>query len=238
MKEGFLEFSIVIPAHNEENYIKETLTHLKEIGYRDDAYEVIVVENGSNDKTLEVAKTFESNNFKIFSIEEKGVSKARNFGARNIKETTDWIIFLDADTHLKKGFLDELNAFLLKSQKLNYVVGTTSLKPIKNSLYANAWFKFYDIAHIILHASLSIQIVKKDIFYKVWYDENLQYTEDWKMMKEAERFGRFFFLFTDKVYASTRRFDKVGYFKQLILFAYWGILPEKYKRKVNYEVIR
>jgi glycosyltransferase involved in cell wall biosynthesis len=234
----YIKFSIVIPAHNEEKYIEETLQHLKDVGYPKDYYEVIVVENGSQDKTYEVAKKFEGENFKIFSIDKKGVSIARNFGAKQISKDSDWIIFLDADTHLKNGFLDDLNTYIQKNESKNIVVGTTSLTPLGNSLYAKLWFRFYDIAHILLHASLSIQIVRKDVFYKVWYDENLQYTEDWKMMKNAERFGRFFFMWTDKVYTSTRRFDSVGYFKQLILFIYWGILPEKYKRKVNYEVIR
>ncbi|MCI4462688.1 MAG: glycosyltransferase [Caldisericum sp.] len=234
----YIKFSIVIPAHNEEKYIEETLKHLKDVGYPKDYYEVIVVENGSQDKTYEVAKKFEGENFKIFSIDKKGVSIARNFGAKQISKDSDWIIFLDADTHLKNGFLDDLNTYIQKNESKNIVVGTTSLTPLSNSFYAKLWFRFYDIAHILLHASLSIQIVRKDVFYKVWYDENLQYTEDWKMMKNAERFGRFFFMWTDKVYTSTRRFDSVGYFKQLILFIYWGILPEKYKRKVNYEVIR
>ncbi|MGB9793438.1 glycosyltransferase family 2 protein [Caldisericum exile] len=233
-----LKFSIVIPAHNEEKYIEETLKHLKEIGYPNDFYEVVVVENGSSDKTYEISKKYECENFKVFSIDKKGVSVARNFGAKKIKENSDWLIFLDADTHLKKGFLDDLNDFLIKNSSKNYVVGTTSLLPQKNSLYAKFWFKFYDISHILLHASLSIQIVRKDVFYKVWYDENLQYTEDWKMMKSAEKFGKFFFIWTNKVYTSTRRFDSVGYIKQLMLFIYWGILPERYKRKVNYEVIR
>lgn len=231
-----IQFSIVIPAHNEEKYIEETLRHLSEIGYPADCYEVIVVENGSTDKTLERAKKFESSNFKIYSIKEKGVSIARNFGAKKIKDGCDWIIFLDADTLLKNGFLNDLNVFLNKAQ--NVVVGTTTLLPTNNSLYAKLWFKFYDLMHIILHASLSIQIVKKEVFYKVWYDETLQYTEDWKMIKMAEKYGRFFLFKTKKVYASTRRFEAVGWFRQLFLFAFWGILPEKYKKKVDYEVIR
>jgi len=233
-----LKFSIIIPAHNEENYIEETLEHLKNIGYNRNYYEVIVVENGSTDKTFEVTKKFEGENFKVFSIEKIGVSAARNFGAKQISKDSQWLIFLDADTHLKNGFLDDLKDYILKNTNKNIVVGTTSLIPINGSPYAKLWFRFYDIAHILLHASLSIQIVRKDVFCKVWYDENLQYTEDWKMMKSAEHFGRFFFMWTDKVHTSTRRFDAVGYVKQLFLFIYWGILPEKCKRKVKYEAIR
>jgi len=231
-------FSIVIPAHNEEKYIEKTLKHLKEIGYPKENYEVIVVENGSTDNTYELAKKFEGENFRVFSIPAKGVSFARNFGAKQVSEKFNWIIFLDADTILKKGFLDDLNEFLKLNESKNLSVGTTSLLPDKNSKYAYLWFKFYDIAHLILHASLSIQIVRKDVFYKVWYDETLQYTEDWKMMKNAEKFGKFFFMWTNKVITSTRRFDSVGWFRQLWFFVFWGIMPEKYKKKVNYEVIR
>jgi len=46
----FLFFSIVIPAHNEAGYIDHTLRSLKTIAYPKDRYEVIIVENGFNEK--------------------------------------------------------------------------------------------------------------------------------------------------------------------------------------------
>src|SRR3989344_7672697 len=92
-------FSIIVPAHNEEKLIAETLTHLTALQYPKDRYEVIVVENGSTDKTFEIARRFEAPNFKILRS-DKGVSRARNYGVMQTRLDRDWYLFLDADTFL------------------------------------------------------------------------------------------------------------------------------------------
>lgn len=50
--------SVVIPAYNEENYLTPCLKALKEQEYPKEKFEVIVVDNGSGDKTSEIAKNF------------------------------------------------------------------------------------------------------------------------------------------------------------------------------------
>jgi len=52
--------------------------------------EIIIVENGSTDKTLEIAKSYEKNSFKVY-VSEKGVSKAKNFGISKAAEKSDWV---------------------------------------------------------------------------------------------------------------------------------------------------
>ena len=120
-------FSIVIPAYNEERLIEKTLSHLKNIRYPAAAYEVVVVENGSTDSTLEKAKKFESANFTVFHSEEKGVSRARNFGGARCSPKAEWLLILDADTFLEESFLDELNAYLESHPGAGY--GTTTIRP-------------------------------------------------------------------------------------------------------------
>ena len=56
-----LFFSIIIPSHNEEKYITQTLEHIKALDYPKDKLEVFVIENGSSDNTYFVAKNFENN---------------------------------------------------------------------------------------------------------------------------------------------------------------------------------
>lgn len=232
--ENYIFFSIIIPACNEERYIGKTLKHLKELNYPQDKFEVIVVENGSSDRTYEIAKTFSF--AKTYSIDSLGVSKAKNFGASKISKNSEWIIFLDADTILKKDFLIELNEFIKNHEGVVNIA--TSLKPLSNSFKAKAWFDFYNFGRFVVQGSMSIQIVKVDVFNKIKFDENLTFNEDLTLIKKSKRFGKFAFLWTENVYTSTRRFDKVGYLKQFLLWVWWNIIPERYRREVKYEIIR
>ena len=238
MNQKQLFFSIVIPAHNEEKYLPETINCINDLNYPKDKYEVIIVENGSTDKTWEIMKRMESGNIKVFDSIDKGVSKARNFGISKIGPESEWVVFLDADTILKTEFLNDLNNYLQANQNKNYAVGTTSLLPSPDSRKARIWFAFYDICHKLFKVTYSIQIYKRSILNDIKYDESMTRGEDLKLLKEALKFGRFFFLKTPTVYTSTRRFEQVGWWK---LFVNWTILanlPYSIQKKFDYEVTR
>ncbi len=238
MNQNKLFFSIVIPAHNEEKYIEETLINIKNLNYPADNFETIVVENGSTDKTTEVAKKFESLNIKIFSSTEKGVSKARNFGARQISPKSEWTVFLDADTILKAEFLNDLNDYLQKNITKNYSVGTTTLLPSPDSRKARLWFAFYDIGHKIFKVSSSIQIIKTSVLKTVEYDEVMARGEDIKIIKGSLKYGKFFIFKTKTVYTSTRRFEQVGWWKLLFNWTILASMPISVQKKFDYEIVR
>ena len=85
--------SIIIPAHNEEKYIKNTLeaaVHQSFPSY----FEVIVVDNASTDNTFKVANSFE--NVKVVREEKKGVQFARERGRHEAKG--EILAYLDADS--------------------------------------------------------------------------------------------------------------------------------------------
>jgi glycosyltransferase involved in cell wall biosynthesis len=228
-------FSIVIPAHNEEKCITNTLEHALSLKYSRKKFEIIIVENGSNDKTLNIAKSFSRKNVRVYSIKERGVSRARNFGAT--KARFEWLIFLDADTLLKADFLNELNAFLLKKGK-EHIIGTTELVPSNRALNHLLWFGYHNLIHRIFNISSSIQIARRDIFNKIKYDERLNFTEDLKLNKEMMKYGKFFFVPTKNVITSTRRTEKVGNFNQILKWTAQSFMPYKAKIKRDYEVIR
>ena len=92
MEQKQLFFSIIIPAHNEELYITDTLRNIFGLNYPANKFEVCVVENGSTDKTFELAKKYETENTQICSSPEKGVSKARNFGINKINFCLEWTV--------------------------------------------------------------------------------------------------------------------------------------------------
>ncbi|MFA6227239.1 MAG: glycosyltransferase family A protein [Candidatus Paceibacterota bacterium] len=238
MEQKQLFFSIIIPAHNEEKYITETLTNIRDLDYPAERFEVFVIENGSNDKTYEVAGKNKGQNIEVFSSPIKGVSSARNFGIRKIRRDSDWTIFLDADTLLKSGFLRDLNISLQRHQDKNFVVGTTSLEPLPETKTAKRWFVFWDICHKLFKVSYSIQIIKSSLLGNIKYDESLEMGEDLKIIKEARRFGKFFFFKTSDVHTSIRRFEQVGWWK---IFFQWTIvanLPHFLQKKAVYKVTR
>src|SRR5664280_3724401 len=94
-----LFFSVIIPAHNEEAYVGKVLTSLKDINYSRDKFEVIVVENGSTDRTNDIIREYAPASFKVVRIAEPGVSRAKNKGIDLISQLSDWAIMLDADTY-------------------------------------------------------------------------------------------------------------------------------------------
>jgi len=230
--------SIIIPAHNEEKYIRETLSHIQHLSYPKASFEVIVIENGSTDNTYAAAKEFEDKNIKVLTSKEKGVSKAKNLGIKHISDRSEWIIFLDADTILKPDFLSDLRKYL--SQKgNNYVIGTTSVKPLENKdWYAKVWMQLYDLGHKYTKTSFAIQIMKTLLKEKVEFHEGMSLAEDLKLIEDCLNYGKFFYFDTNHVLTSTRRFEKIGWIKLFIRWNYDGLLYKFRREKPDYPVIR
>ena len=84
--------SVIIPAYNAERYIADTVRSALDQTYRD--LEVIVIDDGSRDRTLEELDQFGSR-IRVHQQANAGVSRARNHGAR--LATGEWVAFLDAD---------------------------------------------------------------------------------------------------------------------------------------------
>jgi len=85
--------SIIIPVYNAEAYIEETIQSAINQTWQNK--ELIIIDDGSTDNSLKIAKKFQSDNVKIFSQPNKGASAARNLGLNYSKG--DFIQFLDAD---------------------------------------------------------------------------------------------------------------------------------------------
>jgi len=90
--------SILIPVYNAEQWIAETLESA--LGQSWKNLEVIVVDDGSTDKSIVIIKRFKDPRLKVFQQENKGGSAARNYAFDN--STGKYIQFLDADDQLDK----------------------------------------------------------------------------------------------------------------------------------------
>lgn len=94
--------SIVVPALNEEKYLSKCLESLKNQDYKG-KYEIIVVDNGSTDNTVKIAK---KHGVKVVSCPKKGVVYARNLGANVC--SGDIIVQADADAVYPRNWLTRI----------------------------------------------------------------------------------------------------------------------------------
>jgi glycosyltransferase involved in cell wall biosynthesis len=87
--------SVIIPAYNAERFIGRTLSSALNQTFKD--IEVIVVNDGSTDKTQLIVENFAVNDrrVRLFNTINRGVAMARNFGIENARGT--YVAFLDAD---------------------------------------------------------------------------------------------------------------------------------------------
>ena len=94
-----VKISVVLITHNEESNLGRTLESVKPL-VRDGQGEIIVVDSGSTDRTVEIAKSFGA---KVFVEPWKGYAAQKNSAIE--KAAGDWILSLDADEELSGGAL-------------------------------------------------------------------------------------------------------------------------------------
>jgi len=97
-----MQLSIVIITFNEEANLARTLESVKPL-VADGKGEIIVVDSGSTDRTVEIAKSFDA---KVFVEEWKGYAAQKNSALD--KATGDWILSLDADEETDSELITEL----------------------------------------------------------------------------------------------------------------------------------
>jgi len=123
--------SIVIPAYNEERYLAKCLKSLKEQDYQGQ-YEIIVVDNGSDDSTSQVARDFEC---KVVFCPKRGVVYARETGLK--ASSGEIIVQADADTVYPSNWLSRIAKHFSSHPELVAVSGDVSYASCP--LWARPW---------------------------------------------------------------------------------------------------
>ena len=106
-----MKLSIIVPVYNLENYISRTLDSLLAIRFSHD-YEIIVVNDGSTDASEAIIRDYQQKTDKIrlFTIENGGVSNARNVGIGYARG--QYITFMDGDDTVEPDFYERAVAEL------------------------------------------------------------------------------------------------------------------------------
>lgn len=203
--------SIIVPVLNEEKILESTLKNIKKQTYKN--YELIVVDNGSTDKSVEIAKKFAD---KLLFEEKKGSINAMVKGFENAEG--DILVTCDADSLYPKNYLKKIVNTFCKNENIVAIYGP--FKFIENGKISNffVWLgyvisdffsKIFTKTYIVGAANFAI---RKDVYKKVGgYDtkSNLA-SQDFRLAKRLAKFGKVKFIPSLIVYTSNRRFKEQG----------------------------
>jgi glycosyltransferase involved in cell wall biosynthesis len=185
-----MKVSIIIPVYNAEKYLRECIDSALNQTYQD--LEVIAVDDGSTDGSLELLKKY-SDKITLISKENGGVASAMNAGMKIAKG--EWIKQLDCDDVLHHDAVEELvsAARNLKGEVKNYVLySNQEVINFKGGLIYERICPDYnhlsgfDLNVILLdHMSVfpTTTLINKSAFLEYgFYDESLPLTSDYDLL--------------------------------------------------------
>jgi len=177
--------SVIIPVYNCEKYIEECLNSIINQTYKN--LEIIVVNDGSSDKSLDIINNFKDNDSRVnvISTENKGVSHARNVGLN--KATGKYISFVDSDDWLDENFCTKMHEKLIETDAdliccgYNKVTGEKIEKINSDGTTLEFDKKAFLIKLLNVQTSLGLvhmKLIKAELVKKVSFNENLKVAED------------------------------------------------------------
>lgn len=113
-----IKFSIIVPVYNTEQYLERCFNSILNQTYKN--YEVIVVNDGSTDESLNIIHKYEE--FKCINQINQGLSMARNNGIK--KASGDYLIFLDSDDYIGDKLLEILSKTINDEDIIRFQLAT------------------------------------------------------------------------------------------------------------------
>ncbi len=235
MKGNVYRFSIVIPCYNEEKFIANALKSLKRQDFNK-PFEIIVVDNNSDDKTYAVAKKY---GVRLVREKRRGVTYARQAGTAIAKG--DIIISTDADTVFPKSWLSDIDRAFVADPTMIAIGGDCRYYdgPWWKGIYTGTvfttsylWRKLFKHPLYIAAANFAF---KREYFpgYNVTFDQG---SDELGLLHELESIGKVGFTLKNPVYTSGRRLNKGLFYNLFITCFYYYvigyILNSKFKRQV------
>lgn len=176
--------SLIVPAYNEEKHIAKAIESLRNLEYPKELLEIIVVDDGSTDSTLKVAKRFSSNQVRVYTKKNGGKASAINLGIE--KANGEIIGVMDADSFVSKealgkmvGYFADLKVMAVTpSMKVHSPRGILQRVQAIEYLFGVFLRKVFSFANAINVTPGPFSLYRKEFFDK-WggFDENI-ITED------------------------------------------------------------
>jgi glycosyltransferase involved in cell wall biosynthesis len=185
-----VNFSIIMPCYNLENYVSRTIENVLQQTYKN--FELILIDDGSTDNTLRILRNYERSDHRItvISKENGGVSSARNAGIKVAKG--EYLLFLDGDDLIENNLFEAANEIFERNHVDMFSFGYKTTKSSTNEVirrYSSEGYNkvtFSGVKFQNLYFSKKISqvmcsfIVKRSIVINnfILFDENTKYAED------------------------------------------------------------
>lgn len=242
--------SIVIPAYNAEDTLNKSLRSILNQSYT--YFEVILVNDGSTDNTLEICEQAMQNDHRIvlYSKKNGGANKAREYGVNKAKGT--YILFVDADDTLNSGALAGISQYL---NKYDIIVGNVSFTKeltyseytkllLTNKIPTAPWAKLikkelfnsfvFDIPRELIKGEdeiMNIRLIRPGITIKVLNEDIYGYTPApgsiTKQFKYNLHHEELFFKELDRSIEKNEKEKYEDFILNMKLFSYTNILYHK-----------
>ena len=165
-------FSVVIPLFNKANTIERALTSA--INQTFSNFEIIVVDDGSTDKGIEIIKKFKNDiRLKIIKQKNQGACVARNIGVKNAKY--EYIAFLDGDDEWDPKYLETVNQAIKLNPNCGMVCcaryGKDEISKNTSLIIAEKYkdklleINYFENPHVFSHTSATV--IEKNVFNQV-----------------------------------------------------------------------
>jgi len=202
-----MQLSVIIPTYNEASHIGGLLNYLKTADNQD-KFDVIVVDGGSTDETVEIAK---QSGVKVLQASQKGRNHQMNYGAE--QSTGEILYFVHADVRLPLTFVEDVT----KAVEEGYGLGCYRFEFNSDSvlLRFNAWCTHFD--RDFCRGGDQTLFVRRDLFEEIGgYNDDQVIMEEYELMNRARKTARFRII-PKNVVVSARKYEKNSYLR--VMFA-------------------
>lgn len=198
--------SVIVPVYNMEQYIQETLLSIAQSDYH--KFEVIVVDDGSTDRSLSIARQFADydKRFIVISQTNKGVSAARNNAIMH--SSGEYILPVDADNRIAPDYISKAAAVLDANPQIKVVSAQAEFFGEKSGLWQLPPFSLPLLARKNLIDTCAMYR-RSDYDQTGGYCEYFTAREDWDFwLSMFERGGEFYRLPDIGFYYRVRKYSK------------------------------
>lgn len=220
--------SIIIPVLNEAENIRNTLVYLQEeVG--DSDREIIVVDGGSKDQTVAIAKSLD-----VIVIESVKPGRANQMNAGAAIATGDILLFLHADTKLPHDYANLIIKTLAKPKVIAGAFELAIDSQQKSLRLIEAMVKMRSHWFSLPYGDQAL-FITRSTFEKIGGFPEVAIMEDFVLVKQLKRQGKIA-IAPAAVTTSSRRWEKLGVWQttminQLMILGYYlGISPDKLRK--------